>query len=252
LPAFSYAIITLALLLYLFAQKKNQAMIYLAALVLGGEAILLVTSSNVTSSLIMPYLLLYLTIGIVILITAFFFTKQKASIIMLNGIISLSLFAFPFYYALAIYQFSIQYKLEMQPMLRFLQQNAAHQSVVFYTSTMVVPYPIIDYAQALPGTRFNYFWMLPGLIKKPFAAESAFLLQAVATDLDRYKPKFVIIDISKHKPYLTDSQFEYLPYFSQNKHFVFAWRQYHYFTTINLPSNLDDTHYVFAVYKRQE
>ena len=143
-----------------------------------------------------------------------------------------------------------------------MNKYAAHQSVYFFTTKIGDVFPILQYAaDTSSASRFSSFWMLGGLVKSSYLSpnevdvsqklkDKNFLIDMIVEDLNLNKPKFVFIDDRKTKnlffygregknflfPQIEYLTFDYLPYFSTNKNFKTAWKNYHYFTTIK-PSN---------------
>jgi hypothetical protein len=111
------------------------------------------------------------------------------------------------------------------------------RSFQIFSSTVSTGFPLANLAKATPANRAPTLWLFPGasyrlsLTEKPAeqAIYRATLQEArarVLMDFFRTAPQVVIIDESQQKQYFNGASFDYLAYFSENRGFAEAWRNY--------------------------
>ncbi|WP_226782788.1 hypothetical protein [Oceaniglobus trochenteri] len=111
------------------------------------------------------------------------------------------------------------------------------RSFQIFSSTVSTGFPLANLAGATPANRAPTLWLFPGaayrlsLAKDPAerAIYRATLENArarVLEDFFRAAPQLVIVDEAARKPYFNGAAFDYLAYFSEDRAFAEAWRDY--------------------------
>jgi hypothetical protein len=196
------------------------------------------------------------------------FLKYQYIIIFL---MSLCIFAFPYYYCCNIYYNKIYSLKQIKKIGLFIQQHASNKSVYFFSSTMIYTFPYIHYGNnTVYAPRFSYFFGLPGTIKHIYLnkyqgnnsrsiQDANFIITMVTEDLVNTQPDFIFVDTSQYKSnfwveeiksygkILTFIPFDYISYFSKNKNFAHEWEKYHYFTSLK---GNEPYFYQFKVFRR--
>lgn len=202
------------------------------------------------------------TFLVMILVFCFFrpaSSIQKKDYLLASLVVSL-IFLLPSYEAFVVFNYSKRSKDNYQKLITYINQNARDQSVYFFTTDISHAFPTIIYADnTQSASRFSFFWALPGLLKRPHLPinpiqleqlqnDKNFLIDMVSEDLNNKKPSLIFVDnldkknslvfygksagLENSKPHYF--YFDYLPYFSENKKFVNAWKNYHYVTTLTV------------------
>lgn len=198
-----------------------------------------------------------LTIVFLFVLYSLFIKKENKFHTMFTTIAAMMVLFYPFYNCVFRHWTSIDYRGEVTYLSNFINKYAKDQSVQFFTTTMCFEFPAIDYAEALPASRFAFFVWMPGLIKlgllpvdetkhSRLVDDRNYLLNSVAQDLDIRKPALVFVDVKADKAHMRGVKFEYLDEFLTNKNFQQAWQSYQYFTTIDRTP-----YYKYAVYQRK-
>lgn len=192
----------------------------------------------------------FLTLLLMFMLFILFFPKEyaKATHALLFALLAVFVFSFPVYASFSMYGGGMANKDQSQLLIRFLKAHAENKSILFFSSN-IQGYPLIDYVKNVSyASRYSFYVWLPGLVLHPekmSAADKDYYLAGVAAELNIYQPDFVFVDIKKYKPNLGVVPFEFIPFFSQDKNFLLAWKSYHYLTTIeSLPL------FKFEVYER--
>ncbi|MHB1948685.1 MAG: hypothetical protein ACYCQI_11300 [Gammaproteobacteria bacterium] len=162
-------------------------------------------------------------------------------------------FLLPFYDILFRYNYSQSCDNNYKKLIAYLDANAAHASVYFFTSNIAHVYPVITYSQnTTTPSRFSFFWTLAGFVKQSFMPMSGemqehkrkdtnFLIETIVEDLSVKKPRYVFIDTLYRKNNFILAEgaqggsyilFDYLIYFLKNPEFQAVWKNYHYKTSI--------------------
>lgn len=266
---FSYVAGIFASVLYLLShQKKLRGIIYVRILflsLLSGYLIYFATTkwmnwSGIQSTLI-GLTLLFSFSG---LIPGSYREKRYYLMVTLLG---LFIFLFPFFQLFAVYNAFHKEKGLYEKLITYIDKNAAHQSVYFFTTNIANAFPTITYSKnTISGSRFSFFWALPGLVKQSYLPmdqalqvqlnkDKNFQIDMVTKDLVNNKPKLVFVDVANRKNSLVWTEFtksksisfEYLNYFRQNHQFNNAWKKYHYVTTLseNSINNINPFRYQF-------
>lgn len=201
----------------------------------------------------------------------------------LNGMLcfslSLLIFSFPFIYIKNYFFMEAGYKTQFNTLVDLINKQAAHKPIYFLSNRFAVLSPLLNDTTSIYSSRFSCLWMIAGLHKAALLnqypqqiieRDKNYFIDMIADDLINNKPAIVIVDISPDKLYFytierktsanylkpvyhfTPLAFDYLNYFSDNKHFVKAWRDYYLLTTIDHTDNLlVNMKYKFAIYKRK-
>lgn len=158
--------------------------------------------------------------------------------------------AIPFYFFLVgtNYSYHIKRYSDLNELANFINTKFTKPSIFCFSSNTTGDcFTLIYQTASTYGGRYPFFWWMKGLhqleSQGPLSAEikedKNFLINAIAEDLNTYKPTLVIINT--HDAKMTHGEdFTFGSYFSQNKNFFEAWQHYQYFATIG----------VFAVYHR--
>lgn len=166
-------------------------------------------------------------------------------------IFTILMFAFPTYQTFSLYYYSAEIKKNFGNLIAFLQVNAQQKSVYFFSTTVNLEYPFIDYADAKPSSRTaDLKWIAafdtqPEKLSHEQTQNKLFLTQMVIQDINHNKPTYIFVDRSKYKPYLKTIDFDFLKFFTSNTQFNTTWNAYHYVTTIE-----QKPYYTLQVYKR--
>jgi hypothetical protein len=176
-----------------------------------------------------------------------------------TALIGMLVFSFPFYNVHQLYGNACVHKENLNLLIAFMHDNALHKPVYFFTSSAPYTFPLIDYAGSLPATRVAFLGWVPGMVRQEnlpmtdkklqeHLSDKAFLIKMLSEDITTKKPQLIFVDIKDHKDYMEDFKFDYLRYFSADKNFQTAWKNYRYLTTIeNLPNYKFDVYQLKAV-----
>lgn len=157
-----------------------------------------------------------------------------------------------------------------QKLTAFLDNHASNQAVYFFTTNISDAFPVIPNSQSISGSRFSFFWSLPGLVKQSFLPmdfkhhaqllkDKNFLIDMIVDDIENNKPKLVFIDSLNHKNSMLNIDnvqdklvinyisFNYLDYFSNNKRFSDTWKNFHYLNTISWSSRLHINPFAYSI-----
>lgn len=258
-PFFCYFAILFSILLYFNQVYKNIYKIIILSLFINSIAIYfsyITAHTNLSlHQFSLTVLILILLFGIVVPTNH----KNKIHSIFMAFLAAL-FFALPYYFLTNTYTTDlIRYKAS-EEIMNFMQTHAKHQPVYFLASSIFYIIPSIDYANAIPATRFITFWMIGGLIKEEqqtidskqqhkILKDKNFLIEMIAEDLEKNKPHLIFVDTNTYKYTLGYIHFEYVDDFMQNQRFRKAWQAYQYLTTLEQHLFLQPS-YKFAIYQR--
>jgi hypothetical protein len=183
--------------------------------------------------------------------------KHKVSYLLMNSLGTL-IFILPFYESLVMHEYYNKTKSYYEKLISYINQNAAQQSVYFFTTNIEHAFPNIIYTHnTTSASRFSFFWALPGLVKQSYlrmdekrraqqTADRKFFIEMTSKDLNLKKPKFLFIDdldkknslfffTKKDSSYALPNyfKFDYLSYFRTNENFNEAWKNYRYTTSLS-------------------
>lgn len=100
----------------------------------------------------------------------------------------------------------------------FLDTHAEGESVYVFTTNMDGVYQIIHESKAKSASRFNAFWMLPGIIlDADYHSQEVkqYLFAAVAEDIEKNRPKYIFFD-TQPQAKLNNVYFNFMEYFNQD------------------------------------
>lgn len=115
----------------------------------------------------------------------------------------------------------------------YLAQSNAKSIYCFSSKTNGNCFPLAYVTHKEFVGRFPYFWWLLGLMKleyngqltQPVIDSKTYLLDAVADDLNKYRPDLILIN--KEEQQALHRDFNMVTYFSKNEKFKQAWMAYH-------------------------
>ena len=159
-------------------------------------------------------------------------------------LINTVVFILPIEYSMRLYTDAVNRKEGSIPLVKFLQDNASHRTVYFFSTLAASTYPFIDYADATCASRISFLiWIAAGWLPnldKPHTTHSKtelFLMNMVIDDIRLKKPEFVFVDTISHTNYLS--------YFLENQEFKTIWKSYQYLNTLEVGGM-----YRYDVYER--
>jgi hypothetical protein len=120
---------------------------------------------------------------------------------------------------------------EMAPIVAGLPKDA---SIYVFTAKVSEAFPLVNYSGIGWSSRFDTFWLLPGLLMQPAPTPEIekFLRNAVVTDLTRRPPALIFVDVAPAKAYFGGRTFDYIRYFSADPRFAALWAEYQPLTRI--------------------
>jgi hypothetical protein len=127
-----------------------------------------------------------------------------------------------------------EFMTEMAPIVR---QQPPGSSIYVFTAKVSEGFPLVNYAGVGWSSRFDTFWLLPGLIARQtgnggtsadgrLAEIEHFLRDSVVSDLTRHPPTLVFVDVAPSKIYFNGRSFDYITYFSADPRFAAIWTKY--------------------------
>lgn len=152
--------------------------------------------------------------------------------------LAVMLYALPVHLLSVIYHWGTHYRDATQKLIVFLQQHASHRKVYFFATTGSYAFPAVDYAEAIPVSRYGFMGWIACVLKRHDAAVAADITQftqQVVEDITIHQPDLLFVDVEKIKPHLNGLAFDYLAYFKQDAAFATAFKSYHYLTTLKEP-----------------
>jgi hypothetical protein len=130
---------------------------------------------------------------------------------------------------------------ELADMEDVFNRYAEGDYVLLLTTNISGAFPSLNVSSAKWGSRFPALWILPAIIRVREDPESAgrlsdrraaeieaYLFDAVIDDMRMFDPAVILVDTSERKSYIRDPDFDYIEYFSRDKRFVDAWKDYRY------------------------
>lgn len=254
---FCFFAILFALLFYLTQSTKNLFKVFISTLFITAVAFLFSYLMKHDNWYAYRF---FTTFVLLLLLFSLFVPKShvKKSHIVFTAILGILIFSFPVYSATLRYWSGIIYNEKMGGLIAFLRNNAWHKPVYFFSTQLSEEFPAVDYAEAIPASRYPVLFWLPGLVKQlripldnnlylQLMQDKKFLIDIIAQELNTNKPVLVLVDAQKNKGYLEGINFNYINYFSENQQMRTAWKPYHYLTTIE-----DAPLYKFQVYGRKD
>jgi len=122
----------------------------------------------------------------------------------------------------------------MAEMASLVEALPPDSSIYVFTAKVSEAFPLVNYTGVGWSSRFDTFWLLPGLVTQPNPSHEIeqFVRDAVVADLTRQPPTLVFIDVAKRKAYFGDHDFDYISYFSTDSRFTAIWEHYQPITQI--------------------
>lgn len=175
--------------------------------------------------------------------------KQEWLGMVVSIMVPLYLFIFGIYFGVAVKKHSDLNKL----IAEIHQQKHLPSVYCFSANTTGDCFTLVYFSKSHYGGRYPFFWWLRGLrmiemkaqeekkgiLSAKIQKDKIFLMNAVAEDLQKAKPDWLIINTFDEKNTL-NSDFDFANYFSQNDRFRVAWSHYHYLKKVG----------IFDVYQR--
>ena len=136
---------------------------------------------------------------------------------------------------------------------QYVKNHAYEQSIYVFDERMIIVNGLIDYAHAISASRFSSQSFLPGLIwlsnmsnltdtqKNRVIKDKREIIDVTIEDLQKNRPKLILENLAKHNLYHNKKRFNFIGFFSQDKHFRKLFKHYKYVAM------LDD----FAIYTRK-
>lgn len=254
-PILIISLLPIILVLLFHAKNKHQALSAVLWLALVGAALSYIMQRTVFYYHLVP--IFSLTLLLLMLLYVDLVQEGAKSKLELCFAFLLGLFMFyqPLVQGLKIYHSWSSHKVNLSPLIGFIQKQAPHQAIYFFSSTTVYTFPTIDYAEAKLASRIPFMWMVSGLVNEESSkgelsaaaeADKLTLGNMIAEDFAKEKPVLVFVDDGEPKPYIHKEGFDYLRYFSANKVFEKEWQNYVYMTTLK-----QEGLYLLKVYKRK-
>jgi hypothetical protein len=136
---------------------------------------------------------------------------------------------------------------ELAPLSRLVHEKAAGQPIFIMSHHIGSAFPLINYSGAVLGSRFHHLWILAAdyldRMKSPeplrfrapgdMPASERFLNQAVLADLERYRPRLLIVlRHARDDPANGYRRFDYIRYFGRDARIARILEQYQELDTI--------------------
>lgn len=186
--------------------------------------------------------------------------------------LGLLIFLLPYYITYSDYCSFKNQLVAFEGLKKYLNQNAAGNSVYFFVTNPAVFPTIKGSNNVTSASRFSFFWSLPGMIKQSYFPmdekikkilnkDKNYLIDMISEDLITKKPKYVFVDaldkkaslyfINLKQKNISYIPFDYISYFKSSADFNKAWASYHYVTTLTGYTNqFSYPLYKFSVYQR--
>ncbi|HEX6669137.1 MAG TPA: hypothetical protein VF061_06240 [Gemmatimonadales bacterium] len=136
---------------------------------------------------------------------------------------------------------------ELVALSRLVREKAAGQPIFIMSHHIGSAFPLINYSGAVLGSRFHHLWILAGdyldRMKSPeplryrapeaMPASERFLNQAVLADLERYRPRLLIVlRHARDHPGSGYRRFDYIRYFGRDPRFARILHHYQELETV--------------------
>jgi len=196
-----------------------------------------------------------------LLLSLFFFTFllpviNKRSDIIFFAMFSFLIFSFPVCYSFVLYSSCFSYEKKITGLIEFMKIHAENKPVYFFSTALLYEFPAVDYANAIPASKYAAFTELYCILKKIHRAhdnKDIFYLmrkktifeEKIADEIITKKPILILVDMQKNKSHLEGIPFDFLPDFLQSKKFQAAWKDYRYLSMLE-----NKVFYKIAVYER--
>ena len=136
---------------------------------------------------------------------------------------------------------------ELVPLSRLVHEKAAGRPIFIMSYHIGSAFPLVNYSGAVLGSRFHHLWILAAdyldRMKSPeplryrppeeMSASERFLNQAVLADLERYRPRLLIVQRHARDDRRNGyRRFDYIRYFGRDPSFANIFQQYQELDTI--------------------
>ncbi len=114
---------------------------------------------------------------------------------------------------------------DMAPFVRGLPTGSY---IYVFTAAVSNGFPLVNYYNLGWSSRFDTFWLLPGLIALPSPPRKIeqFVRDFVVEDLRKLPPAMIFVDIARHKLYFENRDIDYIKYFSIDPRFAAIMADY--------------------------
>jgi hypothetical protein len=147
-----------------------------------------------------------------------------------------------YYYRTINYIYRFQDKQPAHFIAEYINQRSGPHSIACFGLGTPDCFPLVYATQSKYAERFPSFWWYQGLrqlethpqqpaVLAQIIKDKHYLIGNFAEDLNRYQPRWVMVD-ANHFKRIETSSFDIIHYFSENKKFRAAWAHYRYLTTI--------------------
>ncbi len=202
-----------------------------------------------------------LTITVLMLMFCLLNSNQNKIALTVKTLLGAIIFTYPFSFFLNQHNDTQQITLDIKQgvVVNFIKQHAKQQPISFLSTNSFFVMPTLYYSQAKLGSRFEFFWMLPGLIKQEqitpqsheFLQDKNFFITMIAEDLKKYKPVYVFVDTDRFLINTKLIHLNYLTYLNTNSFFRSQWKHYRYVTTLKSDEHkFPPRQKIFDVYQR--
>ena len=121
---------------------------------------------------------------------------------------------------------------DMAPFVRGLPTGSY---IYVFTAAVSNGFPLVNYYNLGWSSRFDTFWLLPGLIALPSPPRKIeqFVRDSVVEDLRKLPPAMIFVDIARHKLYFENRDIDYIRYFSIDPRFAAIMADYEQFALVD-------------------
>lgn len=116
----------------------------------------------------------------------------------------------------------------MREMAPFVLSIPSGSSIYVFSAGVFNGFPFVNYYGLGWPSRFDTFWLLPGLVTEPRPSPriEKFLRDAVVADLTKQPPALIFVDVGPRRYRFETLDFDYIRYFSADPRFVAIWSHY--------------------------
>lgn len=126
----------------------------------------------------------------------------------------------------------------------YARQHMYQQKLYIFALQIPMISYLLDDAHATSASRFPSQVFMPGLVflsnqtnlsaeqKDQLYKQKQEIINIVVADLQKYQPKYILVDMRKQNLYPNKDQFNYIKFFSQDPRFYKFFKNYKYITTL--------------------
>ena len=130
-------------------------------------------------------------------------------------------------------------------LFQYVKRNAYKQSIYVFDDRIIMVSGLVDFAHATSASRFPSQLFMPGIEwlsnmphlsktrKKQLAKDKKEITNIVVADLQKYKPKLILENISKINLPPNRKHFDFIRFFSKDSRFRKLFKSYKYITTLS-------------------